>query len=445
MNVFFISLGCDKNLVDSEQMLGLLAAKNYRIVDEPEIADVAVVNTCSFILDAEDESVKAILEMAEYKSSGSMKALIVTGCLAQRYEKDIMQEIPEVDAVLGTNSYNKIVEAVESALGGEKFDEADPLEGIPEVKTKRMISTPSHYAYLKIAEGCAKNCTYCIIPQLRGKYRSVPMEELMEQAKYLASQGVKEIILVAQETTLYGIDLYGERKLPELLEKLSLINGIEWIRLLYCYPEEITDELIAEMKKNQKVCHYLDMPIQHTEDAILKRMGRRTTHDQLKALIEKLRSEIEDIAIRTTLIAGFPGETEEEHEELMYFINEASFDRLGAFAYSQEEGTVAAEMENQIPQEQKEAWRDEIMELQQEITADCNEQMIGKKLRVLIDGYMPENEVYVGRTYRDAPDVDGYIFVHSDRKLMSGDMIDVLVTGAYEYDLTGDEVYESAE
>ncbi len=445
MNVFFISLGCDKNLVDSEQMLGLLAEKNYRIVDDPEQADIAVVNTCSFILDAEDESVKAILEMADYKKEGSLKALIVTGCLAQRYEKDIMQEIPEVDAVLGTNSYNRIIEAVEAALGGEKYDEADALEGIPEVKAKRLLSTPSHYAYLKIAEGCAKNCTYCIIPQLRGRYRSLPMEELMEQAKDLAAQGVKELILVAQETTLYGIDLYGAKKLPELLQKLSLVNGIEWIRLLYCYPEEITDELIREMKTNPKVCHYLDMPIQHTEDAVLKRMGRRTNHKQLKELIEKLRSEIEDIAIRTTLIAGFPGETEEEHEELMYFINEASFDRLGAFAYSREEGTVAAEMEGQIPEEQKEAWRDEIMELQQEITADCNKEMVGRKLRVLIDGYMPDNEVYAGRTYRDAPDVDGYIFVHSDRKLMSGDMVDVLVTGAYEYDLTGDEIYESAE
>lgn len=445
MNVFFISLGCDKNLVDSEQMLGLLAEKNYRIVDDPEQANIAVVNTCSFILDAEDESVKAILEMADYKKEGSLKALIVTGCLAQRYEKDIMQEIPEVDAVLGTNSYNRIIEAVEAALGGEKYDEADALEGIPEVKAKRLLSTPSHYAYLKIAEGCAKNCTYCIIPQLRGRYRSLPMEELMEQAKDLAAQGVKELILVAQETTLYGIDLYGQKKLPELLQRLSLVNGIEWIRLLYCYPEEITDELIAEIKTNPKVCHYLDMPIQHTEDAVLKRMGRRTNHKQLKELIEKLRREIDDIAIRTTLIAGFPGETEEEHEELMYFINEASFDRLGAFAYSREEGTAAAEMEGQIPEKQKEAWRDEIMELQQEITADGNKEMVGRKIRVLIDGYMPDNEVYAGRTYRDAPDVDGYIFVHSDRKLMSGDMIDVLVTGAYEYDLTGDEINESAE
>lgn len=445
MNVFFISLGCDKNLVDSEQMLGLLAEKNYRIVDDPEQADIAVVNTCSFILDAEDESVKAILEMADYKKEGKLKALIVTGCLAQRYEKDIMQEIPEVDAVLGTNSYNRITEAAEAALAGEKYDEADALEGIPEVKAKRLISTPSHYAYLKIAEGCAKNCTYCIIPQLRGRYRSLPMEELMEQAKDLAAQGVKELILVAQETTLYGIDLYGEKKLPELLQRLSLIQGIEWIRLLYCYPEEITDELIKEMKTNPKVCHYLDMPIQHTEDAVLKRMGRKTNHKELKELIEKLRREIDDIALRTTLIAGFPGETEEEHEELMYFINEASFDRLGVFAYSREEGTPAAEMEGQIPEERKEAWRDEIMELQQEITADCNEEIVGRKLRVLIDGYMPDNDVYAGRTYRDAPDVDGYIFVHSDRKLMSGDMVDVLVTGAYEYDLTGDEINESAE
>lgn len=438
MKLLFISLGCDKNLVDTEYMLGMLAGEGHSFTDDETEADIIIINTCCFINDAKEESINTILEMAEYRKSGSCKALIVTGCLAQRYQKEIEEEIPQVDAILGTNSYDAITEAVERVLQGEHYENFKTLEGLPTLHIKRNLTTGGHYAYLKIAEGCNKHCTYCIIPKIRGNYRSVPMEELIASAKELVDSGVKELILVAQETTLYGIDLYGEKSLHRLLDELNKLPGLYWIRILYCYPEEIDDALIASIKRNEKVCHYLDMPIQHANDRILKRMGRKTSRKDLENIIEKLRREIPDIALRTTLICGFPGETQEEHEEVMRFINEMEFDRLGAFAYSPEENTPAAEFPEQVPEECKEDWQAETMELQEEIIMDLNEEMIGKEIYCMIEGQVSGENTYVGRTYRDAPDVDGYLFVDTDQQLMSGDFVKVKVTGAYEYDLIGE-------
>lgn len=438
MNILFVSLGCDKNLVDSEVMLGLLTKHGHQIVDDETIADVIVVNTCCFIHDAKEESIQTILEMAEYKKEGNLKALIVTGCLAQRYKQEILDEIEEVDAVLGTNSYDKIVEAIEEALKGHTTLEMNRLEGLPVVDSKRVVTTGGHYAYLKIAEGCDKHCTYCIIPKIRGDFRSVPMEQLLEEAKSLAEQGVKELILVAQETTLYGKDLYGEKCLPKLLRELCKISGIYWIRILYCYPEEITDELIEVMKEEKKICHYLDLPIQHASDTILKRMGRRTSKAQLVEIIGKLRKEIPDIALRTTLITGFPGETKEQHEELMEFVDEMEFERLGVFTYSPEEDTPAAAFADQIEEEVKEERQADLMELQQEIAFDFAEDMIGREVLVMIEGKVADENAYVGRTYMDAPNVDGLIFVESEEELISGDMAKVRITGALEYDLIGE-------
>ena len=438
MNILFISLGCDKNLVDSEVMLGLLDKKGYQIVDSEEDADIIVVNTCCFIHDAKEESIQTILEMAEYKKEGKLKALIVTGCLAQRYQQDIMDEIPEVDAVLGTTSYDHIVEAVEEALAGNGHVVLEDVDALPDVKEKRLVTTGGHYAYMKIAEGCDKHCTYCIIPKLRGNYRSVPMEKLLAEAKDLADQGVKELILVAQETTVYGKDLYGEKSLHKLLRELCKISGIQWIRILYCYPEEIYDELIQTIKEENKVCHYLDLPIQHASDAVLKRMGRRTSKAQLVEIIEKLRKEIPDISLRTTLITGFPGETQEQHEELKDFVDEMEFDRLGVFTYSPEEDTPAATMTEQIPEEVKEDRQAELMELQQEIAFDLAEDMVGREVLVMIEGKVADENAYVGRTYKDAPNVDGLIFINTDEELMSGDFARVRVTGALEYDLIGE-------
>ena len=438
MNILFISLGCDKNLVDSEVMLGLLDKKGYQIVDSEEDADIIVVNTCCFIHDAKEESIQTILEMAEYKKEGKLKALIVTGCLAQRYQQEIIDEIPEVDAVLGTTSYNHIVEAVEEALAGNGHVVLEDVDALPDVKEKRLVTTGGHYAYMKIAEGCDKHCTYCIIPKLRGNYRSVPMEKLLAEAKDLADQGVKELILVAQETTVYGKDLYGEKSLHKLLRELCKISGIQWIRILYCYPEEIYDELIQTIKEEKKVCHYLDLPIQHASDAVLKRMGRRTSKAQLVEIIEKLRKEIPDISLRTTLITGFPGETQEQHEELKDFVDEMEFDRLGVFTYSPEEDTPAATMTEQIPEEVKEDRQAELMELQQEIAFDLAEDMVGREVLVMIEGKVADENAYVGRTYKDAPNVDGLIFINTDEELMSGDFARVRVTGALEYDLIGE-------
>ena len=438
MNILFVSLGCDKNLVDTEVMLGLLASRGHQMVDSEEIADVIVINTCCFIHDAKEESIQTILEMAEYKKAGSCKAMIVTGCLAQRYKQEIIDEIEEVDAVLGTTSYDKIVEAIDEALAGYTSVEMTDIDALPLVESKRLVTTGGHFAYLKIAEGCDKHCTYCIIPKIRGNFRSVPIERLLKEAEDLVAQGVKEIILVAQETTLYGKDLYGEKSLHKLLRELCKISGLRWIRILYCYPVEISDELIQVIKEEDKICNYLDLPIQHASDGILKRMGRRTSKEQLVEIIGKLRKEIPDIAIRTTLITGFPGETQEQHEELMEFVDEMEFDRLGVFTYSPEEDTPAAEMPDQIPEDVKEDRQAELMELQQEIAFDLAEEMIGREVLVMIEGKVADENAYVGRTYKDAPNVDGLIFVESEEELMSGDFARVRITGALEYDLMGE-------
>ena len=436
MNLLFISLGCDKNLVDTEKMLGILGKEGYSFVDDENEADIVVVNTCCFIGDAKEESINTILQMAELKKNGRLKALIVTGCLAQRYKQEIIDEIPEVDAILGTTSYEAVGAAIREVMDGETPEIFESIDAPVSTATERLITTGGHYAFLKIAEGCDKRCTYCIIPYLRGKYRSVPMEQLVREAEELAEKGVKELILVAQETTLYGKDLYGEKKLPELLRRLAAVSGIQWIRLQYCYPEEITDELIETIKTEEKVCNYLDIPIQHASDAVLKRMGRRTNNKEIRGLIAKLRKEIPDIALRTTLISGFPGETEEDHEILMQFVDDMEFDRLGAFTYSAEEGTPAAEMPDQVPQEQKEEWQADVMELQEEVIFDKNEAMKGTVLYAFIEGQVAdENNTYVGRTYRDAPNVDGYIFINTDEEILTGDIVKVEVTGAYEYDL----------
>ena len=439
MKLLCISLGCDKNLVDTEMMLGLLNRDGYTFTDDEYEADVIVINTCCFIGDAKEESVNTILEMAQRKTDGNCKALIVTGCLAQRYKQEIIDEIPEVDGILGTSTYDEISNVLKGALGGEEpvscFHDLDLL---PETETDRILTTGGHYAFLKIAEGCDKHCTYCIIPALRGNYRSVPMENLVKEAEKLAEKGVKELILVAQETTLYGVDLYGKKSLPDLLKKLCKISGIQWIRIQYCFPEEITDELIAVIKEENKICRYLDMPIQHASDRILKRMGRRTSKEQLKDIINRLRAEIPDIALRTTLISGFPGETEEDHEELMDFVDEMEFERLGVFAYSAEEDTPAAEFPDQVPQEIKEERRDAIMELQQEISIDHSQSMVGKTLEVMIEGKVADENAYVARTYMDGPGVDGMIFVQTGEELMSGDFAKIRVTGAMEYDLIGE-------
>ncbi len=438
MKILFISLGCDKNLVDTEVMLGMLASRGYEMTNEEQEADIIVINTCCFIHDAKEESIQNILEMAEYKKNGSAKALIVTGCMAERYRQEILDEIPEVDEVLGTTAYDRILDAVDAALAGQHEVMTADLDALPLPETKRLVTTGGHFAYLKIAEGCDKHCTYCIIPKIRGNFRSVPMERLIKEAEELADQGVKELILVAQETTLYGKDLYGEKSLPKLLRELCKISGIRWIRILYCYPEEITDELIQVMKEEPKICHYLDLPIQHANDTILKRMGRRTSKQELIDIVQKLRKEIPDICLRTTLITGFPGETQEQHEEVMEFIDTLEFDRLGAFTYSPEEDTPAATFEDQIDEEVKEDRQADIMELQQEIAFDKAEDMIGREVLVMIEGKVEDENAYVGRTYRDAPNVDGLIFINTDVELISGDFAKVKVTGALDYDLIGE-------
>jgi ribosomal protein S12 methylthiotransferase len=440
MNILFVSLGCDKNLVDSEEMLGLVRERGYAITDDEAQADIIVVNTCCFINDAKEESVNTILEMAELKKTGSLKALIVTGCMAQRYKEEILEEITEVDAVVGTSSYENIGSIIDAALEGKKSQEFKDVDYLPNVNTSRVNTTGGYYSYLKIAEGCDKHCTYCIIPTVRGNYRSVPMERLITQAKQLAESGIKELMLVAQETTLYGKDLYGEKTLPKLLKELCKIEGIEWIRILYCYPEEITDELIETMKSEEKICNYLDIPIQHAADSILKKMGRRTSKAELIQTIEKLRNNIPDIALRTTLITGFPGETEADHKEVIEFVKQMKFDRLGVFAYSPEEDTPAAKMGDQIAEEVKEERRNEIMELQQGIAFEKAEEMPGTALKVLIEGKIPEDNVFIGRTYKDAPNVDGYIFVSASYELMSGDIVPVYVDDAKGYDLIGDMI-----
>ena len=419
-------------------MLALLQKRGYTFTDDEVQADVIVINTCCFINDAKEESVQTILEMSEYKKEGSCKALIVTGCMAQRYKQEILDEVPEVDMVLGTTAYDKIVKAIDEALAGDRKVETESLNVLPKTDAGRVLTTGGHYAYLKIAEGCNKCCTYCIIPKVRGRYRSVPMEQLIAQAKDLADKGVKELILVAQETTVYGVDLYGKKSLHLLVRELCKISGIRWIRLLYCYPEEIYDELIDTMRDEEKVCHYLDLPIQHASDAVLKRMGRRTTQADLKEIIAKLRMEIPDIVLRTTLIAGFPGETQEQHEEMMAFIDEMEFDRLGVFTYSQEEDTPAAAMPDQIDEEVKLTWQEELMELQQEIAFDKAQDRTGNIVTVMVEGKVADENAYVARTYGDAPNVDGLLFIQTAEELNSGDFARVRITGSAEYDLIGE-------
>lgn len=446
MNIMFVSLGCDKNLVDSEMMIGMLSEKGFSFTDDETLADIVVVNTCCFINDAKEESVNTLLSMAELKKDGHLRVLIAAGCLAQRYREEIQKEIPEVDVIIGTTAIDEIVQAVEEVLEkGQAQNHYRDVNAVPVYGKKRIVTTGGHFAYLKIAEGCDKHCTYCIIPKVRGNYRSVPMESLVEEARKLAQGGVKELILVAQETTLYGMDLYGKKSLPKLLRELCKIEELEWVRLLYCYPEEIDDELIQVIKEEAKVCHYLDMPIQHAADNVLKRMGRRTNQEQLRSTIARLREEIPDICLRTTLITGFPGETQEDFEELYRFINEMEFDRLGVFTYSQEEDTPAAQMADQIEQSVKERYRDELMELQQAIAFEKAETRIGQCMTAMIEGKAVEEDVYVARTYMDAPNVDGYLFLRTTQQLMSGDFVKVTVTDSNEYDLIGEMTNEFTE
>lgn len=437
IDIYFVSLGCDKNLVDSEKMLAILDHAGYRLAQEPEQADVIVVNTCAFIHDAKQESIETLLEMAEYKKKGTCRVLIAAGCLAERYKDEIQKEMPEIDGIIGTTAYDTVAQVVEQTLAGQTAVSMKELSYIPSGLTDRIRSGAGHVGYLKIGEGCSKNCSYCAIPSMRGRYRSVPMEELIEEAVKLTAGGVKELILVAQETTMYGVDLYGGKKLPELLERLSQIKAVQWIRILYCYPEEITEELAEEIRKNKKVCHYLDLPIQHCNDEILKKMGRRTDKRQLMEKIGMLRKRIPDIALRTTLISGFPGETEEQHEECIEFVKAMRFDRLGVFPYSPEEGTRAAGFEGQLEEEVKRRWADEIMETQQQVIFEANRNMVGRRITALVDGYLPEEDVYVARTYRDAPEIDGCVFFHSSAEILSGTMAELEVTDASGYDLIG--------
>ena len=446
-----VSLGCDKNLCDSEAMLGLLAKHNYNITNDEREADAVIVNTCSFIKDAMEESVNTVLEMAKLKQQ-NLKYLIVTGCMAQRFKDEIFAEIPEIDACLGTSSFDKILDVIEELKARDGMENAEEISVYDDIdrlatitESNKVITSGTFMGYLKIAEGCDKFCTYCVIPHIRGHYRSVPMEQLIKEAQYMASQGIEELVLVAQETTCYGKDLYGEKRLHVLVHELAKIDGIKWIRLMYCYPEEIYDELIDCFKEEPKLLHYIDMPIQHSEDAILKRMGRRTDRASIEAVIGKLREAAPDIAIRTSLIAGFPGETQEEHEALMAFLDEQELDRVGVFTYSREDGTPAAAFENQIDEETAAQWRNEIMELQQEISLDKNETFVGKIMHVIIEGYSSDDDVYVGRTYRDAPGVDGLVFVNCDYELMSGQIVDVRINEVGPYDMIGGILDESAE
>ena len=450
MKIFFVSLGCDKNLVDSEQMLALLLRDGHTITDDESEADVIVINTCCFIGDAKEESIEAILEYAKYKES-NCKALIVAGCLATRYKDEILEEIPEIDAIIGTTSTDKIVEAIDSALKGQETKIFDDINRLPMIEEKRVTSTGGYYEYLKISEGCDKHCTYCIIPKVRGNYRSYPMDYIVKQAEQLAESGVKELILVGQEVTMYGVDLHkgrgkGKKRLAELISKLAKVEGIEWIRLLYCYPEEIDNDLIEAMRTEPKVVRYIDMPVQHVSDSILHMMGRNMTESKILKTIKKLRNAMPDICIRTTLITGFPGETEYDFNVLKDFVNEQYIDRLGIFTYSEEDGTPAAKFTQKVPEEVKQQRKDALMALQQEVSKKINKGFVGQKMTVIIDGYLPEDDVYVARSYRDAPNVDGNVFItlneNDSRELMSGTFLDVVITDSSEYDLIAKTVQD---
>ncbi len=440
LNIGIVSLGCAKNLVDTEVMLGILGQEGYQIVSEPSEADVIIVNTCAFIDSAKEESIQTVLEMAEYKK-GRCRLLILSGCMAERYHHEILAELPEVDAVVGTGDYVKIAEVITRAFRGEKVvlygHMNDPL---PE--ETRILSTPSHMAYLKIADGCDNCCTYCIIPKLRGHYRSRPMEEIIHEAETLVAGGVQELVVIAQDTSRYGVDLYGKSKLPELLKKLCAISDVHWVRVLYLYPEAITDELIEVFKNEEKLVKYMDIPIQHANDAVLKRMGRHLTHEQLTTLIEKLRAHVPDIVLRTTVIAGFPGETEEQFNELLQFVKETKFDRLGAFAYSQEEGTPAAKLDGQLPEPIKTARAEAILKEQGSISLALQEAKIGKTLECLVEGYDDESLMYFGRTAGDAPEVDNTVYFVAEDELTIGTFVPVTILNAEAYELVGQAVVE---
>lgn len=443
-NIYMASLGCDKNTADSEKMLSILSHRGYMLVNAPEEADAAVVNTCCFIQSATEESIQQLLDLAEYKKD-RLQYLIAVGCMAERFKDDMKKNLPEVDALIGTAGLGQIADVLDDLRGGKK--DVDVFEDInkkfeDQGPVERVITEHPYMEYLKIAEGCDKRCTYCAIPYFKGKYRSVPMERILLEARGLVRNGVKELILVAQETTCYGVDLYGEKRLPQLLQALGRIEGLEWIRLLYCYPEAIDDELIAEMASNPKVLHYVDMPIQHTEDSVLKRMGRRIDHKGIIDVVAKMRAVMPDIAIRSTIITGFPGETQEDHANLMETLASLKLDHVGAFTYSREEGTPAFDFPDQVEEEMKESYRDDIMELQAEISNEHNENLVGKELDVLIEGYLPDDGVYMGRTYRDAPEVDSFVWVKADRELMSGSIVPVQITDHNEYDLFADLVEE---
>ena len=449
MLIHFISLGCDKNLVDSEVMLGIIHGEGYTLTADESAADVIVVNTCGFIADANAEGIETILRMAAYKTEGRCKALVVTGCMAQRYKETLTDEMPEIDAVVGVSDFEAIGDVIRKAASGERVrlisDNNRPLS--EQYGEKRLLSAPAAYAYLKIAEGCDNCCTYCTIPAIRGKYRSRSMESIVAEAKNLAAQGVKELIVVAQDTALYGMDLYGENRLHALLAALSAIEGIVWIRLLYAYPEHLTDETIAEMASNPKICRYLDMPIQHTDDGVLTRMGRKSNFKQLLGLIEKLRGLMPDISLRTTLIVGFPGETDEAFQNLLDAIKQIKFDKLGVFEYSKEDGTAAATMKNQVPLRVKKRRKAAVMALQQSISDHIGQSQIGRTFAVVVEGKLPEEGVYCGRSMRDCPDVDGLVFFeyHGQGDLMTGDFVDVTITHCSNYDLVGEMRHEFAE
>lgn len=438
MQIYFVSLGCDKNLVDSEKMLAILDRAGYELTERPEEAEIIVVNTCAFIHDAKEESIETLLELAAFKETGRCQVLIAAGCLAERYKEEMLEEMPEIDGIIGTTAYDSVLEVVEQTLQGKQSIKTKELSYLPSHLTERLSSGVSHVGYLKISEGCNKNCSYCIIPSMRGRYRSVPMQELVEETIKLTARGVKELILVAQETTLYGVDLYGEKKLPELIARLSQIEALEWIRILYCYPEEITEELADAIRDNEKVCRYLDLPIQHCNDEILKKMGRLTNKEQLQEKIQMLRDKMPDIALRTTLISGFPGETQAQHEECLAFVKEMKFDRLGVFPYSPEDGTRAAAFDNPVEEEIKRARADAIMEAEQQVIFEKNDTMAGARMTAIVDGYLPEEDIYVARTYRDAPDIDGCIFFHAPYEMMSGSLVTLMVTDAKGYDLIGE-------
>lgn len=441
LSIFIESLGCSKNLIDAEIMLGLLNKHGYRLTGNHENADVIIVNTCGFIQSAKEESINRIIELGLLKEK-KLKLLIVSGCLGERYSEELLKEMPEIDAIVGTGNYDKIIEVINESLQGKKVVYTGDIDKIYDESHPRLLTTPRHSAYIKISDGCNNHCTYCIIPKLRGRYRSRQMEYIIQEAKNYASKGVKEIILIAQDTTRYGIDLYGKFMLPELLRKLNEIEDIKWIRILYAYPEAITDELIDTIATCEKVCNYIDMPIQHCSDEILKRMNRRTNKRDLIKLIDKLRKRIPDIVLRTTLIVGFPGETEVHFKELKEFVENIKFDRLGVFTYSKEEGTPASRLSGQVSEKIKEKRQKEIMEIQQGISYNKNQEKVGSIVEVLIEEAIEQDREYLGRTYGDAPDIDGLVYVRSNTPAHVGDIMLTRISGALEYDLIGENIDE---